>query len=97
MTATERRKEILRILIARRYETMTVLAFELGVSSRTIRSDIVKLTEEYPINTARGNKGGVSLPNDYHPCKNILTYKQEQALEIMVNIKENESFREILR
>ena len=82
MTATERRKEILRILIARRYETMTVLAFELGVSSRTIRSDIVKLTEEYPINTARGNKGGVSLQMTIIPVKISLHTNKNKHLKL---------------
>ncbi|MCU6720113.1 MULTISPECIES: HTH domain-containing protein [Porcipelethomonas] len=49
MTATERREEIMKILVARRYETMSVLAAELGVTTRTIRSDVLKLTAEYPL------------------------------------------------
>lgn len=65
MTATERREEIMKILVARRYETMSVLAAELGMTTRTIRSDVLKLTAEYPLETTRGNGGGVSVPNDY--------------------------------
>ena len=59
MSANERRAEIMRIMVARRQENMQVLASELGVSDRTIRNDIVALTAEYPLETYRGNGGGV--------------------------------------
>ncbi len=81
MTATERREEIMKIIVARRHEKMSVLAAELGVSIRTIRSDILKLTAEYPLETTRGNGGGVSVPDTYHPHRNVLSLEQIHFLE----------------
>lgn len=40
---SERRAEIMRILTARRRETIGRLADELHVTSRTIRSDVIAL------------------------------------------------------
>ena len=51
MTANERRAEIMRIMTARRQESMGRLALELGVTRRTIRSDITALTVDYPLET----------------------------------------------
>lgn len=99
MTATERREEIMKILVARRYETMSVLAAELGVTTRTIRSDILKLTSEYPLETTRGNGGGVSVPNDYHPYKNKLSLEQIKVLEQLMETADeyqSEVVRQIL-
>ena len=80
MTATERREEIMRIMVARRQENMTNLAAELGVTTRTIRTDIEILTCQYPLTTVRGNGGGVLLDPSYHPYKNTLSRKQTEVL-----------------
>lgn len=80
MTATERREEIMRIMVARRQENMTNLAAELGVTTRTIRTDIETLTCQYPLTTVRGNGGGVLLDPSYHPYKNTLSRKQTEVL-----------------
>lgn len=85
MSANERRAEIIRILVARRYESMQVLAAELGVSDRTIRNDILVLTSEYPLETARGNGGGVRIADWYHPHKNILSKEQISVLEQLMS------------
>lgn len=96
MTATERREEIIRIIVARRFEKMSVLAAELGVTTRTIRSDILKLTAEYPLETTRGNGGGVSVPDSYHPHKNVLSMEQSAVLEqLMENADEHQ--HEVIR
>ncbi len=96
MTATERREEIMKILVARRSENMTVLAEELGVTTRTIRTDILKLSAEYPLETTRGNGGGVSVPKDYHPYKNKLSNEQASVLEqLMAGADEHQA--EVLR
>ena len=50
----ERRAEIMRILIARRSETQTTLAVELGVSVSTVYRDIVRLTVDYPSRPSGG-------------------------------------------
>lgn len=81
MSANERRTEIMRIMVARRQENMQVLASELGVSDRTIRNDIVALTAEYPLETYRGNGGGVRIAEWYHPHKNIMSQEQISVLE----------------
>lgn len=59
MTASERRKEILEVLSLRRVEQINNLAFQFGVSEKTIRRDILTLSLEYPIYTAQGNGGGI--------------------------------------
>lgn len=80
MTATERREEIMKIMVARRQENMTNLAHELGVTTRTLRTDIEILTTHYPLDTVRGNGGGVRLDPSYHPYKNTLSRKQTEVL-----------------
>ena len=81
MSANERRAEIMRIMVARRQESMQVLARELGVTDRTIRADILALTAEYPLETVRGNGGGVRIADWSHPHKNILSREQISVLE----------------
>ena len=59
MTASERRNAILEVLCFRRFDTVANLAFEFGVTDRTIRNDILTLSLEYPIYTTKGNGGGI--------------------------------------
>lgn len=96
MTANERRAEIMRILSGRRHETMGRLAGELGVTARTIRSDISALTGDYPLDTLRGNGGCVKVADWYHPYKNILSQKQ-QAVLIQLLDKADEPQQRVLR
>lgn len=60
MTASQRRKAIIDLLCMRKFETRENLAFEFGVSLRTIDYGILALTTEYPIYTTQGNgeRGG---------------------------------------
>lgn len=96
MSANERREEIIRILTGRRHETMTKLASELGVTTRTIRTDITVLTVDYPLETYRGNGGGVKLADNYWPHKNILSQEQQQVL-FQVMSKANDSEAKVLK
>ena len=73
MSANERRAEIMQILTGRRKATTEQLARELGVTSRTIRSDVTALTSEYPIESVRGACGCVKLADWYWPHKYILS------------------------
>ena len=57
----ERRRAIMEILCARRHETRGNLAFELGVSKRTIEHDVQSLSLEYPIYTTQGRGGGIHV------------------------------------
>ena len=59
---------------------MLNLAFQLGVSIRTINYDIEKLAVDYPIRTVRGNNGCVELMDDYHTYLNDISDEQQEAL-----------------
>ena len=83
MSANERRAEIMRIMVARRQENMQVLAAELGVTDRTIRNDILVLTAEYPLETTRGNGGGVRIADWYHPHKNIFSQADDEQKKVL--------------
>ena len=96
MTANERRAEIMRILTARRSETMARLAMELNVASRTIRSDILALTVDYPLETVRGNGGCVRVAEWYHPHRNMLSQQQQTVLSQLME-SATEQQREVLR
>ncbi len=96
MTINERRTEIIRILTARRKDTMRQLAGELGVTTRTIRSDILALTVDYPLETQRGNGGCVKVADWYHPHRSILSDEQQRILSQMIEIG-NEQQAKVLR
>ncbi len=81
MKAYERRQEIIRTLCKRRYETIDNLAFEYGVSRRTIRYDIEELAVSHPIVTVQGNGGGVKVLEDYYLGKEYLKLDQQNLLE----------------
>ena len=66
MTASERRNAILEVLCFRRFDTVANLAFEFGVTDRTIRNDILTLSLEYPIYTTKGNGGGIHAVSYTH-------------------------------
>lgn len=80
MTADERRRAILEELCARRYETRENLAFEFGVSIRTIDYDVMHLSQEYPIYTAQGNGGGIHVMEGFYVNRTTLTDKQAALL-----------------
>ena len=72
MTASERRNAILEDLCMRRYEKVSNLAFQYGVTTRTIRNDILILSLEYPIYTAKGNGGGIYVDKNFRLGKVFL-------------------------
>lgn len=55
MSANERRRDILLVLFQRKKETRENLAFEFGVSKRTIENDILELSRDKPVYTKQGN------------------------------------------
>lgn len=81
MSANERRKAILEVMCERRYDTRENLAFEFGVSKRTIENDVLMLSLEYPIYTTRGNGGGIRVAEGYRLDRKYLTDKQSELLE----------------
>lgn len=81
MTASERRNAILEDLCMRRFEKVSNLAFQYGVTERTIRNDILILSLEYPIYTAKGNGGGVYVDERFKLGKAYLKSEQQELLE----------------
>ena len=96
MMLNERRAEIMRILTARRRETMGCLATELNVTSRTIRTDITALMVDYPLETLRGNGGCVRVADWYHPHRNLLSEEQQRTLSQLME-SANEQQAKVLR
>ena len=83
MNTTDRRMEIINILIVRRRTTAKELAEEFGVTTRTIRNDIQALSPGYPIYTQQGGAGGIFMGEDYKPYNNSLTKTElKNLLEI---------------
>ena len=64
MNTTDRRMEIVNILIVRRRTTAKELAEEFGVTTRTIRNDIQALSPNFPIYTQQGGAGGIFMGDD---------------------------------
>ena len=96
MMLNERRAEIMRILTARRRETMGCLANELNVTSRSIRTDITALMVDYPLETLRGNGGCVKVADWNHPHRNLLNEEQQRTLsQLMESASEQQA--EVLR
>jgi hypothetical protein len=80
MTASERRNAILEDLCARRFERINNLAFQYGVTERTIRNDIMILSLEYPIYTAQGNGGGIYVDKNFRLGRVYLKNEQQELL-----------------
>lgn len=85
MNAFERRQVLIELLCERRSEKMSNLAFELGVSRRTICRDIQELSLSYPIYTecSRG-KAGVYIEGSYYLGKQYLHQEEEALLRKLV-------------
>lgn len=81
MTASERRQAILEVLCLRRRETLDNLAFEFGVSKRTICYDIERLSLGYPVYTVQGNGGGIYVDENFRLGKPYLNGEQSELLE----------------
>ena len=89
METADRRVEILRVLCRRRYEKTRNLAYEFGVSERTIQRDIETLSRTEPIFTKAGKyDGGVYVVDNYsmdrmymNPAEIALLHKAYTAIQ----------------
>ena len=100
MMASERRNAILEDLCVRRFERINNLAFQYGVTARTIRNDIMILSLEYPIYTAQGNGGGVYVDERFKLGKAYLKSEQQELLERILpelNGKDAETMKSIIK
>ena len=87
MTASERREAILEVLCERRHEKIANLAFEFGVSARTIKNDILELSLSYPVYTETGRyHGGVYIADDYYLGKQYLS---EEQLALIISVQDS--------
>ena len=80
MNTTDRRMEIVNILIVRRRTTANELAEEFGVTTRTIRNDIQALSPGFPIYTQQGGAGGIFIEEGYKPYINTLSSDELNTL-----------------
>ena len=80
MDTAHRRMEIISILSVKGHITSRELAWELGVTIRTIHHDIFALTFDYPIYTKQGCNGGVFITDNYKPYTNTLTETELETL-----------------
>ncbi len=90
----------MKCLDRRRHETMANLAIEFGVSVRTIRRDIQILSLSYPIVTARGPQGGVSVLEGCYYDRSYLSESEQATLEKLCTVFEGKTLidlRSILR
>ena len=80
MSQSERRNAIIDVLCQKRFETVADLAARFGVSTRTIRYDILALSCFYPITTTKGHNGGIRIADWFHLYKRSLSRQQEDLL-----------------
>lgn len=92
MGIAERRAKIISILCRRRSETISNLAFELGVSARTILRDIEVLSLTEPIYTQCGRHGGgVYVMENYFPNKMYMTDNEISVLNKLYMLASRET------
>ena len=86
MKALERRQALIELLCECRYEKISNLAFEFGVSWRTICRDIQELSLSYPIYTdcSRG-KAGVYIEEGYYLGKQYLREDEEELIQKLIS------------
>ena len=86
MKALERRQALIELLCERRYEKISNLAFEFGVSWRTICRDIQELSLSYPIYTdcSRG-RAGVYIEEGYYLGKQYLREDEEELIQKLIS------------
>ena len=96
MGTAERRTEIMRILCRRRHETISNLAEEFGVSTRTILRDIEVLSITEPIYTQCGRYGGgVFVTDDYVMNRMYMSDKELTLLHKVASFAESNSICEL--
>ncbi len=90
MPRAERRQEILLALCRRKKDTRMNLAFEFGVTKRTIEIDIMNLSLRYPIYTKQGGGGGIFIDEDFVPDMKFFTDRQTSLAERLLGQLEGE-------
>ena len=95
MGTAERRTEIMRVLCRRRHETISNLAEEFGVSTRTILRDVEVLSVTEPIYTQCGRYGGVYVTDDYSMTRMYMTERELAVLHKLSKLADKKSICEL--
>lgn len=96
MTAADRRRAILEALSSDKFTTRANLAFEFGVSKRTIDHDLLLLSRKYPIFAIPGKGGGIHVMDNFRLDGRYLTEEQTEVL-VRLTKEVSESDRHVLR
>ena len=83
-SSSERRMSIIETLSERRSDSIDNLAFEFGVSRRTMRNDIEILSLSFPLYTIPGPRGGVFVADGFSLGKRYLTDEQTDLLTRLI-------------
>ena len=96
MTAADRRRAILEALSTDKFTTRANLAFEFGVSKRTIDHDLLLLSRKYPIYAMPGKGGGIHIMDNFRLDGRYLT---EEQTGVLVRLAEgaSESDKRVIR
>ena len=90
METSARRNAILKLLYSRQHDTIRNMAFEFGVSERTIRRDIEILSLTAPIYTVQGRyNGGVYIMPGFHLDKVYFSETQSAVIHKVHSFAEN--------
>ncbi len=81
MNQYERRQHIYNALCIRRYDTIANLAAEYNVNEKTIRRDIVWVTQSFLVEASPGRYGGVRIAEWFHPAASYLCPRQLSVLQ----------------
>lgn len=86
MTTTERRLKLIEVLALRRYDTMGNLAFEFGVSTRTIQRDLLEINDTIPIECKPGRyDGGIYVMEGFSAQR---SYMNDQEIQLLKKLRE---------
>ena len=83
VTAADRRRAILEVLSLDKFTTRANLAFEFGVSKRTIDHDLLLLSRKYPIYAIQGKDGGIHVMDNFRLDGRYLT---EEQMDVLVRL-----------
>ncbi len=80
-STAERRQQIIEYLCQVRFTTRSQLMREFDISKNTVDRDLQILMCSYPIETTKGNGGGVRVANSYYLGNHYMTSEQKDLLE----------------
>lgn len=84
-TANDRRREMIDYLSVKRNTTLSDLMGRFGISRSTALRDLEVLTCSYPIETTKGNGGGIRVADGWYLSRSYLSDKQEALLRDLMS------------